>query len=69
MNSPTFQKIFSGERLHRYREENRCPMNDRLSAEGVWLPQYVFLGDKKDMDDIADAVAKIHDSRDQLGKL
>jgi dTDP-4-amino-4,6-dideoxygalactose transaminase len=69
LSSPTFQKIFSSERLRRYREENRCPVNDRLSAEGVWLPQYVFLGDKKDMDDIADAVAKIHDSRDQLGKL
>jgi perosamine synthetase len=69
LNSPTFQKIFSRERLNRYREENRCPVNDRLSAEGVWLPQYVFLGEKKDMDDIADAVAKIHDNRDQLGKL
>lgn len=69
LNSPTFQKIFSRQRLKRYREENRCPSNDRLSAEGVWLPQYVFLGDKKDMDDIADAVAKIQDQRDQLGKL
>jgi dTDP-4-amino-4,6-dideoxygalactose transaminase len=69
LSSPTFQKIFSSERLRRYREENRCPVNDRLSAEGVWLPQYVFLGDKKDMDDIADAVAKIHDNRDRLAKL
>jgi dTDP-4-amino-4,6-dideoxygalactose transaminase len=69
LNSPTFQKIFSKERLKRYREENCCPTNDRLSAEGVWLPQYVFLGDKKDMDDIADAVAKIHEGKDQLAKL
>lgn len=69
LNSPTFQKVFSRERLDRYREENRCPVNDQLSAEGVWLPQYVFLGDTKDMDDIADAVAKIYDARDQLKKL
>ncbi|NLY02311.1 MAG: DegT/DnrJ/EryC1/StrS family aminotransferase [Rhodopirellula sp.] len=69
LNSPTFQKIFSKERLKRYREENRCPSNDQLSAEGIWLPQYVFLGDKKDMDDIADAIAKIHDHRDQLARV
>lgn len=69
LNSPTFQKIFSQERLKRYREENRCPVNDRLSAEGVWLPQYVFLGDKKDMDDIANAVAKIHEHKEQLARL
>ena len=69
LNSPTFQKIFSKERLKQYREENRCPSNDRLALEGIWLPQYVFLGDKQDMDDIADAVAKIHDHRDQLARL
>jgi len=69
LNSPTFQRIFSRQRLTRYRDENHCPSNDRLSAEGVWLPQYVFLGDTKDMDDIADAVAKIHDRKDQLDKI
>ncbi|NUQ66440.1 MAG: DegT/DnrJ/EryC1/StrS family aminotransferase [Pirellulales bacterium] len=69
LNSPTFRKIFSQERLKRYREENLCPSNDQLSAEGVWLPQYVFLGNTKDMDDIADAVAKIHDQKDQLARL
>jgi dTDP-4-amino-4,6-dideoxygalactose transaminase len=69
LNSPTFQKIYPKERLRRYRDENHCPANDRLSAEGVWLPQYVFLGEKKDMDDIADAVAKIHEHRDQLAKV
>jgi dTDP-4-amino-4,6-dideoxygalactose transaminase len=69
LSSPTFRKIYSPERLQRYREENQCPVNDRLSAEGVWLPQYVFLGDRKDMDDIADAMGKIHAQRDQLARL
>ena len=69
LKSRAFQKTFSKERLKRYREQNHCPCNDQLSAEGVWLPQYAFLGGKKLMDDIADAMAKIHDNKDQLGKL
>ena len=69
LSSRAFQKTFSKERLKRYREENHCPRNDQLSAEGVWLPQYAFLGGKKLMDDIADAMAKIHDNKDQLAKL
>ena len=69
LSSRTFQKIFSKERLQRYREQNHCPCNDQLSAEGIWLPQYAFLGGRKLMDDIADAMAKIQDNRDQLAKL
>ncbi|MBC8872228.1 MAG: DegT/DnrJ/EryC1/StrS family aminotransferase [Planctomycetes bacterium] len=69
LNSRTFQKVFSTERLNRYREQNHCPSNDQLHAEGVWLPQYAFLGSKKLMDEIADAMVKIHDNRDQLAKL
>ena len=69
LNSPTFRKIYSKERLDRYREQNRCPINDRLSVEGVWLPQYVFLGDKQDMDDIAEAITKILAHKDALATL
>ena len=69
LSSRAFQKIFSKERLKRYREQNHCPRNDQLSAEGVWLPQYAFLGGKQLMDDIADAMAKIHDNKDQLAKV
>ena len=69
LNSRAFVKIYSKERLKEYREQNQCPVNDRLSEEGVWLPQYAFLGGKKLMDDIADAMAKIHDNRSQLAKL
>jgi dTDP-4-amino-4,6-dideoxygalactose transaminase len=69
LNSPSFQKVFSKQRLDRYREQNHCPVNDQLSNEGVWLPQYVFLGEKQDMDDIADAIAKIYQQRDELARL
>ncbi len=67
--SRTFQRIFSKQRLDRYREQNQCPRNDQLAAEGVWLPQYVFLGQRRDMDDIADALAKIAEHKEQLARL
>ena len=69
LNSRAFGKIYSKQRLEQYREQNQCPRNDQLEEEGVWLPQYAFLGDKKLMDDIADAMAKIQKNRDQLAKL
>jgi perosamine synthetase len=69
LNSRSFQKVFSRERIKRYWEQNQCPCNDRLSDEGVWLPQQVFLGDRQDMDDIADAIAKIYEHRDQLARV
>ena len=67
--SRTFQRVFTKQRLEQYREQNLCPLNDRLAEEGVWLPQYAFLGSRKLMDQIADAMAKIHKQRDQLARL
>lgn len=69
LSLPVFQKVYSKDRLARHREQNHCPCNDQLSAEGVWLPQYVFLGDKRDMDDIADALLKIAENKGQLARL
>ncbi|NSW91439.1 MAG: DegT/DnrJ/EryC1/StrS family aminotransferase [Firmicutes bacterium] len=34
--------------------------------EGIWLPQNMLLGTKKDMDDIADAIIKIYENVDEL---
>lgn len=47
---------------------NLCLENsEKASAvEGVWLTQNMLLGDKKDMDDIADAIAKIYDNAKEL---
>ncbi len=55
-----FQKIFSKERLDKYRRENICPVNERIGKEtGLSLGQNVFLGTKKDMEDIVTAIVKI----------
>ncbi len=66
LNSRGYQRLFSKERLDRYRRENVLPHNDQLCQEAVWLPQNLLLGSRQDMDDIADAVEKIYENRDKL---
>lgn len=66
ISSKTFQKIFSKERLKKYREQNQCPVNDQLSEEGVWFGQTILLGTKNDMDDIISAFQKLYENRDKL---
>lgn len=62
LSSRGFRAIYSKGRLTRWREQNRCPENDRLCAEAVWLTQTMLLGPRRDMDDIAEAIAKVQRS-------
>jgi dTDP-4-amino-4,6-dideoxygalactose transaminase len=67
LNSRSFRSVFSKERLERYRKENQCPQNDHIAEEtGLWMGQRVFLGSRKDMEDIAEAMAKIQRNALQL---
>jgi perosamine synthetase len=66
LNSKNFKRSFSKARLERYRDELHFPANDQLCQEAVWIGQELLLTDKPDMDDIADAVAKIYENREKL---
>ena len=66
LNSEFFSKLYSKQRLEKYREQNQCPESDRLSEEVMGFSGEFFLGTTKDMDDIADAILKIYDNRDKL---
>ena len=45
----------------------KLPVTERACyVEGVWLPQYVLLGSKDDMDDIVAAFEKIKDNINEL---
>jgi perosamine synthetase len=68
LNSKSFKRAFPKERLDRYREELKYPGNDQLCEEAVWLTQNMLLGTKSDIDDIADAIAKVYENRDALAK-
>jgi dTDP-4-amino-4,6-dideoxygalactose transaminase len=48
----------------------RCPVSERASyEEAIWLPHHIFLGTRKDTDDIADAVIKVCENVDELRSL
>jgi len=66
LNSSGYKKLYSKERLKRYRQENHYPDNDQLCEEAVWFSQQLLLATKRDMDDIADAILKIYENRDKL---
>ena len=36
-----------------------CPNSDRICREAIWLEQNMFLGPRRDMDDIARAFEKV----------
>lgn len=68
LNSRAYQYIYTARQLADYRERIRCPENDRLCAEGVWMTQTMFLGTREDMEQIAAAIRKIQQQADQLVK-
>jgi len=67
LNSQGYKRLFSAQRLDAYREElKNLPDNDQLTKEAVWFFQNMLLAEKKDMDDIINAVQKIYENRKQL---
>lgn len=67
ISSRGYKRLFSAERLKRYREElHHLPDNDRLTEEAVWIPQNVLLAGRSDMDDIVKAVQKVYENRKEL---
>lgn len=67
LNLDSFKKIYSKERLEKYKKERQCPVNEHLSEEkGIALYHAVFLGPKNDMEDIVAAIVKIKKNADKL---
>jgi perosamine synthetase len=54
-----YSRIYGDKRLRQWREQNECPANDKLCREAVWFYQTMLLGSRRDMEQIAEAVAKI----------
>lgn len=63
-----YQRLFSAGRLKQWREQNQCPVNDKLCTEAVWFTQTMLLGGAQDMEQIAGAVAKIRAHAAELAK-
>jgi perosamine synthetase len=69
ISSRGYQKIYSKADIDRCLEHARCPVNDRLCKEAVWLTQNMLLGHRGDMDQIADAVRKMSAHAGELAKM
>jgi len=65
-----YQKMYSQARLKNYREELTCPNCDRVIDDiaMIWASG-PLIGSTEDMDDIIDAIMKVHENRDQLNKI
>lgn len=60
LDSRGFQNIYGKDVLDAYFGRIECPENDRLCTQGVWFTQNMLIGPRSDMDDIADAIERIH---------
>jgi dTDP-4-amino-4,6-dideoxygalactose transaminase len=61
--SKNYQLMYPKKMLHfeNFVEQNQCPESERLSNEtGIWISQSLLLGTNSDMDDIFNAIEKIH---------
>jgi perosamine synthetase len=68
LSNPGIQAIYSRPRLEAWRAQTRCPQNDRLCTEAVWLVQTMLLGSRQDMEDIAAAIGKVQTHAAQIAK-
>ena len=68
LHSRAYERLYPKEVLAGWEERNRCPANDRLCEEAVWLSQTMLLGARRDMEDVAAAVRKIQAAAADLAK-
>lgn len=70
VNSRIYQKMYSPERLRRYRDECACPGCDAVCRDLVMLwASGPLLGTAADMDDVADAILKVYENRKELASI
>jgi perosamine synthetase len=70
LERPVYKKMFSRQRLEEYRRQVPCPVCDQVCQEMamIWASG-PLLADKKDMDNIADAIIKVYENRDKLNSI
>ena len=63
-----FEQIYGKDRLAKWERGNECPQNDLLCEEAVWFTQNMLIGERSEMDQIAEAVRKIRAYAPDLAK-
>jgi hypothetical protein len=52
--------------LAEWAERTRCPVNEQLCQEAVWMGQTTLLGSRSDMEDVVAAVSRVHGAAEAL---
>jgi Predicted pyridoxal phosphate-dependent enzyme apparently involved in regulation of cell wall biogenesis len=67
-NSRVYKGFYSKDMLdfNQYKQRSKCPENELLCQEAVWLPQNVLLGSKEDMEKIATVIKNIHNNAGKI---
>lgn len=60
VTSRTFLRVYGEQYIKDYLDRIECPVNDHVCESAVWFTQNMLLGPPEDMDQIADAIEKIH---------
>lgn len=68
MYSRGYQNIYGKEYIDQWFANNHLPENDKLCEEAVWFYQFMLLGERSDMDQIAEAIKKIHAHAEDIKK-
>jgi len=68
LRSRIYQRLFPAETLKSWADRTQCPANDQLCQEAVWFTQNMLIGPRSDMDQIAEAIRKIHAAAAELAK-
>ena len=64
-----FRKAFSKRDLDGWKDRNHTPESDRLGDEGCWMYNTTFLGERSEMDQIAEGFRKIQRHAAELARI
>jgi dTDP-4-amino-4,6-dideoxygalactose transaminase len=63
-----YARLFSPERLERFRDENNCPVNEELSKQGLFLSHRCLLGSEQDIVEVAGAIDRIRKHASEIAQ-
>jgi len=59
VQSRAYRALFPADIVEGWEERTRCPENDQLCQEAVWMTQTMLLAKREDMDKVAEAIRKV----------
>jgi len=68
-NSRPYKRLYSPERMKRYREQNVCPATDELSEQGLFFSQRCLLGSEQDVSQIVGAIERIQIHASEIARV